>query len=280
MSDRVTNALCIDADDLADAFVEAGHRLRNPELCVAAETESLLAELDQLGLKATFFVPGAFLRVAARLVRTLSEAGHEIASHGFRHTHIWKLSRSQFGEDLRRSKQTLEDLSGHSVDTYKAPIWSISRRCRWAYDVLVEEGFRVDHSATPRVKAEMGWPTDALEPFMYSGSLLVVPTTTVELLGVALPFQGGFFNARVPFPLLRFVYDQINARGLPFNVYFHPFEHSPSPRNRRWVKYGSPFVSLCASHVGRSRILLPKLASSYRLGTLRQAYARWHVDLH
>ena len=112
-------------------------------------------------------------------------------------------------------------------------------------------------------------------PFLYADQLLLIPVTSTRFLGFDLPFPGGFYNAYVPLMLQRRVYDGINRRGLPFNLYFHPYEHSPAGHNRSLVKYRSLYMSLYAAHLGRYATLLPRITARYRMGTLLQAYARW-----
>lgn len=275
MPGAVQNAICVDADDLAGSVHEAGLGRHPGDSDVAGETHALLEAFDALGLRATFFVPGHFVQDAPDLVRVMAASGHEVASHGTRHSPVSHFSPAEFLEDVRTSRCALEDLVGRRVETYKAPIWSITPRCLWAYDVLLEAGIRVDHSAMPGVVAGLGRRRGELEPFRYRDELVVIPVTTVEVLGFALPFPGGFYNAWVPFAIQKRVYDGINRRKLPFNFYFHPFEHSPAPSKRRLVKYRSLYVSLYAAHSGRYRSILARMAERYPLGTLESAYARW-----
>lgn len=274
----ILNALCVDADELTGSLVEAGYSVRERRHDVAAETEAVLAAFEELGVRATFFVPGHFLDDGARVVRAMAEAGHEVASHGTLHTRVEALTPAGFRNDVQNSKRALEDLVSLPVVTYKAPLWSITPRCLWAYDELIEAGFRVDHSALPAVTRALGQPPLSMEPFRYADELVVVPVTSVRILGRPVPFPGGFYNAWVPFSFHRRIYDGLNRRGLPFNLYFHPFEHSPSEEQARLYKQGSLFVSLYAAHYGRYARKLPKLASRYALGPLREAYARWLSD--
>jgi polysaccharide deacetylase family protein (PEP-CTERM system associated) len=276
MARDVLNALCVDADDLASNLHEAGWSVGERVSEVAPETHALLEALAAMGLHATFFVPGHFVEVAPELVAAMAEAGHQVASHGTRHCPVASLSRAEFLEDVRRSKGVLEDLVGRPVDTYKAPIWSITPGCvEWAYDALLEAGFRVDHSAMPRVVEHLGRPRGEAEPFVYGGGLVVVPVTALPLPGYVLPLPGGFYNAWCPFAVQRRLYDRLNARKLPFNFYFHPFEHSPAPAKRRLLKNRSFWVSLYAAHAGRYQGLLRRVAERYELSTLEKAYARW-----
>src|SRR5262249_30834674 len=80
--------------------------------------------LDQLGersITATFFVLGEIACRNPRLVRTIQDAGHEIACHGWAHRRLHALDPVSFREDLRKSKDALEQASGTPVVGYRAP---------------------------------------------------------------------------------------------------------------------------------------------------------------
>ena len=70
-------------------------------------------------------------------------------SHSYWHRLIYDLSPDEFRDDLRRSRDLLEDTLGKPVTAFRAPSFSITRRSSWALDILVEEGFRVDSSIFP-----------------------------------------------------------------------------------------------------------------------------------
>ena len=275
---RIVNALCVDVDDLMGALHEAGRAPRNTEYHAFVETLAVIEDFEALGLKATFFVPGLVARNSPRLVKEIQAAGHQIASHGDRHCAVRRLGRQGFLEDVRASKRTLEDLTGEVVDTYKAPMWSITRRCAWAYDVLIEAGYRVDHSAMPPLKRFLGVSANEIVPFRYQKALLVIPPTTIRLAGVALPFCGGFYTAHVPVSVQKRQFARINDQGQPFNYYFHPFEYAPVGENRRIFKHRSLYATLYAAHAGVFKTHLRKLAPHFRFDRLQVAYQAFLAD--
>jgi polysaccharide deacetylase family protein (PEP-CTERM system associated) len=97
----------------------------------------------------TFFTLGWVARRFPLLVRRISGAGHEVASHGFWHRRIPTLTHQQFREDVRQAKQALEDACGEAVIGFRAPTFSILPGLEWAFDVLLEEGYRYDSSLFP-----------------------------------------------------------------------------------------------------------------------------------
>ncbi len=65
-------------------------------------TEELLALLDRLEVRATFFLLGAACERWPARVRDIVSRGHEVAPHGFTHTTFPKLSAEALEDELRR----------------------------------------------------------------------------------------------------------------------------------------------------------------------------------
>lgn len=191
---------------------------------------SLLDELARSGAKGTFFVLGWVADRSPDIVRAIAHAGHEIASHGFWHRKVNVLSPSEFRDDVRASKRALEDLTGLSVDGYRAPSFSITRDTEWAFDVLLEEGFRYDSSVFPVRRPDYGIPGALRDPHVLSrptGKLAEFPLATVMLAGVSFPAAGGGYLRHLPFSLIRKAFAQATARGRPATFYIHPWEMDP-----------------------------------------------------
>src|SRR6185436_2003271 len=122
----------------------------------------LLARHDARG---TFFVLGCVADRTPDIVKRIAARGHEIASHGRTHRRITHLTPPELREELRTSKQRLEDLTGQSVIGFRAPSFSIVPGREWAFDVLIEEGYRYDSSIFPiRRSSEYGYPSSPREP--------------------------------------------------------------------------------------------------------------------
>jgi len=152
-SQPVVNALTIDVEDYfqVSAFeaVSPPASWEQRELRVEANTDRILALLDERGVRATFFVLGWVAERCGELVKRIAAAGHEVASHGYGHRRVYHQSRAEFREDIRRGKTLLEGLTGEAVLGYRAPSYSISQACLWAFDELSEAGFLYDSSVFP-----------------------------------------------------------------------------------------------------------------------------------
>lgn len=71
--------------------------------------------------RATFFVLGARTRAWPSLVRETFAAGHEIASHGDDHTHLWTLSPRATLRDLHAGHRAVCDAIGQPPTAYRPP---------------------------------------------------------------------------------------------------------------------------------------------------------------
>lgn len=273
MSDLV-NALCIDVDDLSYSLHEAGYKVGNLVYRADYEMDELLKRFSEWGLKATFFVPGIFANQAPHLVKRIVDEGHELASHGYFHGPVYKYTKNQFLECVRTNKRILEDLSGVEVSIYKAPMWSLNANTLWAYDALLEAGYKVDHSALPVFKEALKLDPSRLEPFVYCDSLKVIPPTVYTLSAKKfLPIYGGFYNAYIPVGVQKHLFGKINAKGIPFNLFFHPFEFTPHKEHFKFYKYRSLYASFYGVHAGRYSFILPMLRKRFQFSTLSGAYS-------
>jgi polysaccharide deacetylase family protein (PEP-CTERM system associated) len=197
---------------------------------VEANTERLLELLARHRYHATFFVLGWVAERHARLIERVAAAGHEIASHGYAHELITKLSPDAFREDVRKAKKILEDVIGAPVHGYRAPSFTIMPKTRWALDVLVEEGHTWDSSVVPVIHDVYGWPGADPAPHRIAtsaGPLWELPPATAGILGARVAIGGGGHFRLYPYPLVRRLLRRIEAKGQPFVFYLHPWELDP-----------------------------------------------------
>jgi polysaccharide deacetylase family protein (PEP-CTERM system associated) len=196
---------------------------------VVAQTERLLDLLDAHGARATFFMLGVVAQRFPRLVRRIVARGHELASHGWDHTPVFRLGPAGFRADVRRAKRALEGAAGRAVRGYRAPNYSIRPDTAWAFAVLAEEGHAYDSSIHPIVHDRYGFPGAPRFAHRLPGDsgLWEVPVGTARALGTNLPLGGGFFRL-FPTALLAAGIASVNRRERqPLVLYVHPWELDP-----------------------------------------------------
>jgi polysaccharide deacetylase family protein (PEP-CTERM system associated) len=232
-----------------------------PHLALERQTSRLLDLLDELEGRATFFLLGMTVAKHRELVGEIVRRGHEPASHGYAHTRVYNQTPDEFRADLERATETIADATGRRPIAYRAPAFSINRRTPWAYELILEAGFRYDSSQydSPRVPDRLGdIPT---EPYRL-GDLWELPVAGGGSYWRVLP-------ARV-----------INARLWDLAVlYFHPYEFGP-PLRVELPPGATPKQRLGAVKVvawrnaGRGLVerRLRRIAQTHRLVSYDQAY--------
>ena len=197
---------------------------------VGASVARLLELLARHGARGTFFVLGWVAERHPEVVRRIAAAGHEIASHGWDHVRVTELTPAQFRESVRRTKQTLEALTGTCVIGYRAPSFSIVPTREWALDVLLEEGHRYDSSLFPIRRPGYGYPGARPDPHWLErsgGRLFELPPATLARFGARLPAGGGAYFRLFPYAFVRAAFLDCERRGIPGTFYIHPWEVDP-----------------------------------------------------
>src|SRR3990172_7822347 len=156
------NALTIDVEDYSQVSVfESVVRFEDWDRYdgrVGDNTRRLLDTFDRHDTRGTFFVLGWVAERHRSLIRSIHQRGHEIGSHGDSHRCVYTQTPERFREETRRSKHTLEDITGAPVIGYRAASYSITARSLWALRILREEGFRYDSSIYPIHHDRYGLP--------------------------------------------------------------------------------------------------------------------------
>lgn len=228
---------------------------------VEISTHRLLEDLANANANATFFVVGDLAVRHPALVRAMHAAGHEVASHGWDHRRVHHFTPETFRQDVRQSKDALEQLLGTEVVGYRAPTFSVMRPTAWAVEVLAGLGMLYDSSIYPVRHDRYGVADAPRWPFRVSGGggeLLELPPLTWNLFGLNLPLGGGGYFRLLPLWMLEAALQQAGRQGRPpvAMLYFHPWEFDPEQRR------------LPLRGLNRFRTYVGMESSRRRLGTL------------
>jgi polysaccharide deacetylase family protein (PEP-CTERM system associated) len=196
-------------------------------------TQWILEQLAQRNVVATFFILGQIGADDPGLVRGIHEAGHEVASHGWNHRRIHDMNPETFREDVRKSRDALEQACGAEVVGYRAPTFSVVRKTAWALDVLAELGILYDSSIYPVRHDRYGISDAPRGPFIARGSrfeILEIPPATLRFAGVNVPVGGGGYFRLLPLPLTKLALSlsRRDSRSGATVLYFHPWEFDPN----------------------------------------------------
>ncbi|UCG32266.1 MAG: DUF3473 domain-containing protein [Phycisphaerales bacterium] len=219
------NALTIDLEDW-------GQSVLDPRLPV---TDHVIVNVDRLldflkhhGVQATFFALGKVCEQFPQILPAVAECGHEIASHGYGHLRVDRLTPAEFTEDLQRSVDIIESQTGRRPVGYRAPQFSITQDCMWAGPILSEHGFRYSSSIFPIHGLRYGiggWPR--FPGFWPTCRLIEFPVTTLRMFGLNLPVLGGGYTRLMPAAVQAHAIRRANETHEPALLYMHPYELVP-----------------------------------------------------
>ena len=209
------------------------------------QTERLLGLFDELGVRATFFVLGMAARSHPELVEAVVDRGHEVGCHGDAHLPVHSQTASEFAADLRAACATIEQLTGRRPLGYRAPAFSITRDCPWAYEVLADEGFAYDASQhdSPRIRKRVVPSTASPHPLELSSATLWEFPVAVWRRGeqARVPVGGASYWGILPTAL---VLRGLSAAGPMAGLYLHPHELDPRPLNAQLPESATPAQTL------------------------------------
>ncbi len=194
-------------------------------------TDQLLALLDELECKATFFVLGVTAQRYPELVQKVAEHGHTLGCHGYSHLPVRSMTQEDFREDVSRCLDIVDKLGLARPLGYRAPAFSFSRATPWVFETLLELGFEYDSSlyATPRIPNRIRPTPEAPVRLQLSGGqeILEIPVAASPLLDWRIPTGGGTYWRLLPTAAIRRL---LNAVHTPA-TYLHPYEFSRGPLN-------------------------------------------------
>lgn len=241
---------------------------------------NVLALLGKYGRHATFFVTEAVARSYPELIQTISQAGHEIASHGIGHARLPTIDPEAYGAEFKNHIDSMEALIGKKVKGFRAPHFSLTDTSKWLIPLLESLGFQYDSSIMPSAIAEYGHPDAPRKPYMISSldvrtsdeesRLLEIPVSVFGRLRV--PFAGGIYFRFLPLWIFRLFLGRALKQTYPPVIYFHPHElDTETPRITRgpWLKRYIKYFG-----VKRSLQKFEKILRDYECDSIERIFFR------
>lgn len=180
--------------------------------------------------KATFFILGWIAEHLPNLVRQIHSRGHEVASHGYKHSLCNRLTYQELRNDLSKSKNILEDILGAPVFGYRAPSFSINSD---VLQILQDCGYRYDSSLNSfsfhRRYGKLSLPnqTDMGIAFEISENFHELPISNTRIGNWFIPLGGGGYFRLFPFSLFKMGVQFRLKKDMAFLFYMHPWEIDP-----------------------------------------------------
>lgn len=198
---------------------------------VVENTQKILDILSERDVKATFFTLGWIAERFPEMITRIAEGGHEIATHGYAHHMVYKQTPEEFEQDLGKSIEVLEGISGCQVIGYRAPTYSIVEESFWAFDTLIKYNMLYDSSIFPITHDRYGVPDGERFPHQIQRAngktILEFPLSTLRLWKWNFPIAGGGYLRLFPYWLIKFGIQRLNQHQKPGIIYLHPWELDP-----------------------------------------------------
>ena len=274
MSGAFLNAISFDVEEYYQVANLRGHFARSDWDDVPSRLhigmDAILGALERQGARATFFFLGWIAERHPALVRRCLDGGHEIASHGYEHLFLQDLGPQRLDEDLARTEEALIAAGAPRPTGFRASTFTLTRKTRWALEVLACRGYRFDSSIHPVRHPVYGIPD--FEPGISRietahGELVEYPVSTWPFLGRNLPMGGGGYFRLLPGAVTRAACRGLERRGRPASIYLHPWEFdADQPR------CPAPFLKRVRHYMSLDRTLprLEALLAGQRWGTMTE----------
>ena len=279
---RLTNAMTIDVEDYFQVSAFAPYIKRTEwdsrECRVERNIHAILEMLAAQDTHATFFTLGWIAERYPQLVRHVVDNGHELASHGYAHQRASEQTPEVFFDDIDRAKKMLEDLSGQAIQGYRAPSFSIGKGNLWAYDTLLEAGYRYSSSIYPIAHDHYGMPDSPRFAYEVRPGLTEIPITTVRLLKRNFPSSGGGYFRLLPYPVSRWLLQHVNTHDQqPGIFYFHPWEIDPDQPRIAGINRKTRFRHYV--NIGQTQARLNRLLADFKWGRVDHLYMNQGVPV-
>ncbi len=216
--------------------------------------------LEKNNQKATFFVLGCVAEKNKGLIQRIHEAGHEIASHGYRHIPLHEHTPKTFDQDLGRSIKILSDITGEPVLGYRATSFSLTDKMEWFFDVLRKHRLVYDSSISSsffRRSSSFDALKENSDCFQISEGIWEFPIASMKLGDFRIPMGGGYFRA-YPYEWTRWGLEHTGANGKGVTLFYvHPWELDPDqPRLRiPFLKFWRHYLNLDTTECKLAQLL-------------------------
>ena len=184
--------------------------------------DNIFSILEESNMNASFFVVGWIANKYPNIIKEISDMGFEVGSHTYSHQLCYDLNRKQLSQDIEKSIKIIEDCTGTKVRMFRAPGFSITPSNKWVFDVLYDNGIKIDCSIFPTSRAHGGFAHDELNrpsKIYYNGvNIKEFPLNTIRFLGKQFVFSGGGYFRAMPYRLIK----SFTKKSEYVMTYFHP----------------------------------------------------------
>jgi peptidoglycan-N-acetylglucosamine deacetylase len=175
----------------ADHLMTMSHQSYGPDVGVPR----ILDMLDELGISATFFIPGWVAEQRPSLARSIVDRGHEVAHHSYSHRSPVSMTPAEERADFERALHVFAS-QGIEIRGHRAAMWGAS----WQTPSLIAEHgldydsslmgddrpYQISTDTAPIVELPVHWSLDDWEQYAYLpepniGAVIESPVKVAEM---------------------------------------------------------------------------------------------------
>ncbi len=220
MSSGKTYLFSIDLEDIRFRMADG---LKYQER-VPVNTHKYLKWLQKHGFKCTFFTVGDIARAYPDLIKDIVSEGHEIACHSNTHIPLKKLNPDKFKSDLSNNIESLMKAGANNITGFRAPYFSLTEECSWAYKSLKDLGFSYSSSVYPAKNPFYGWEDFGSDIKTMEDTIVEIPMTVKSFGPIKAAFAGGVYFRMLPKFLIYNSFKNHHKTNTPLLGYFHPYD--------------------------------------------------------
>jgi len=241
----------------------------NYEVRIHNSMDKIFQILSDNDVKATFFVVGYIARKHPEIIKRIHELGYELGAHSDMHKVAYRQSRGEFKQDLLKCVNSIQDITGEKVITYRAPGFSINKYNVWAFEVLKELGIEYDASIFPAQREDGGFndfSENAPLIINYKGmSMKEFPMSVDSFIGNKFVATGGGYFRFFPYWMIK----KLVANSDYTMTYFHPRDFDPNQPLLDGLSFKRKFKSYY--NLSSTYPKLRKLVSDFDFIDIREA---------
>jgi hypothetical protein len=194
-----------------------------PEGTFIRPLRSILKLFEEEHVRSTFFVLGKIAEAFPEVVEEIHDLGHEVASHGYSHVDLTKISLTELEEMERKNYDRLTKITGEVPRGFRAPFFGINPSI---ISLLSKIGYVYDSSVVPSLGIPGWWSyhSASLRAHCVSvgeGEFFEVPISVFPYLRLPI---GGWFLRNFGVTYVKTAIKWFLSRGIPTIIYVHPFD--------------------------------------------------------
>ena len=209
----------------SDKIVREYYGYKVPKGTFIEPLQHILEIFEKHRVCSTFFVLGETAEFSPEMVEKIYDLGHEIASHGYLHRDLTKISLTELEKSEKENRHLLGKITGETPKGFRAPLFKLNHEI---FKSLQKVGYVYDSSVVPAIKIPgwFGYYNAPIHPYLISKQdkgFYEVPVATFPYFRLPL---GGWFLRNFGLNYVKTATKLLLIKDIPVILYIHPLDVS------------------------------------------------------